>query len=219
MASIPSKKLASIARDAAFEMKLPWRVKELRAKALAAYRTVDHSAASLGLPPKQDDDIRRFIYEQVKKTGQGMEALPPDQKKPTPEQIVTALETFTIEQWATLIDRMSQVEAQSLLSYIRQYPGELKQRLGARKLRRIEGHAIMRDTDLWLRDNRPKLVPISDVYWAVALRDLALEANTKGKGHSTKGPPMAEQAKAPHIARHLSKRDEQIGHDMKVSAY
>jgi hypothetical protein len=62
-------------------------------------------------------------------------------------------------------------------------------------------------------------VPISDPLWAVALRDLALEAKTKGKGHPAKGPPMAERATAPHIARRLRKTDDMTGrkkHQRKV---
>ena len=66
-----------IVRKVAFELGRPWRVEELRAKALEAYPTAKHRTARSGLPPKQiDEQIRRLIYEQVKKAGEEMDALP-----------------------------------------------------------------------------------------------------------------------------------------------
>jgi hypothetical protein len=124
----------------------------------------------------------RHIYSVVMKAGKGMEALPPDEQKPTSERIRTALEAFSTEQWITLLDYLGQVDTEALLSYIRQNGSELKQELGVREVECIERHAIMRDTDLWLGDNRSKLVPISDAYWAIFWREQARQANRKVKG-------------------------------------
>ena len=128
MRSIPSETLSRIASTVAVESGLPWRVRELRAKALAAYRTVEYPAANLGLPPKQPDEIRRRICEQVSKAGIEMPALPSGQSEPTPEQIEAALEAFSIEEWTGLIDSLDQTGVQALLSYIWQGADELKQR-------------------------------------------------------------------------------------------
>ena len=56
--------------------------------------------ASLGL--RQKDISKRMlkqIYGRVKKAGEGMNRLPPDQSKPTAQQIDAALEAFTVRQW------------------------------------------------------------------------------------------------------------------------
>lgn len=220
MASIPSTKLSEIACDVAVKSRLPWRVEQLRTRALEVYIATERRAASLGLPSEQaSESMVRRICSAVMKAGKGMDALPPGEQKPTSEQIETALEAFSTEQWITLLDGLERVDTEALLSYIRQNGQELKQRLGARKVEAIEGRAIMRDTNLWLRDNRSTLVPISDVYWALAWRDLSRQANCEGRGHSVSGRSTAEQASARNIARRLTKRDERIGRDLKVSAY
>lgn len=220
MASILPNKLSKITCCVALDLGLPWRVMELLERAFEARRTVEERAAKSGLSGEQaSKQIAQHIYEQVTKSCKTWRSLPPNQKKPTPEQIGTALESFSLEEWIALLGSVGRIGTGALLSYIRHGADELKQRPGARKVERIEARAIMRDIELWLDEHRSELVPISDVYWAGALRDLALEANTKGKGHPAKGPPMAEQAKAPHIARRLSKRDEQTGCEMNVSAY
>jgi hypothetical protein len=217
MASIPPEKLTSIARDVAFELRLQWRVERLQAKALEAYPTALRRAANSGLPCEQVDRlIHQRIHEIVRNAGKGMEALPPDESKPTPEQIETALEAFSIEQWITLIDGLDQTDTRALCSHIEQHAGELEQRLGARKVRRIENRALIRDTDLWLRENRSKLVPISDVFWANVWREQARQANRIGQGHPAKGRSIAELGSDRKIARRLTKRDEQTGREMKV---
>jgi hypothetical protein len=189
--SIQPKKLFEIAADTvAFELGLPWRVDELREKAVEAYETAVERAEISGLAAKQADEaIRRrgTVYRTVMVAGRRMDRLPPGQSKPTPEQIETALEAFSTEQWIALIDGLDPSGTRALLSHIRQNSDELKQRPTARKIARIEVRAIMRDTDLWLAENRDKLVPISDVFWAVAFRNLAREANRTGKGHAAMG--------------------------------
>jgi hypothetical protein len=77
----------------------------------------------------------------------------------------------------------------------------------------------MRDTDLWLRENRSKVVPISDVYWSLLWPELARQANREGKGHPATGRSVAELSSNRSIAQQLSKRDEQTGCAMKVSRY
>jgi hypothetical protein len=222
MRSIPPKKPSEIALDVAdavaFESGRPWRVEDLRKKALEACRTAMQHAARAGLSRVQVyGRMRRSIYQQVLKASREMDALPPGQRKPTPEQIEMALESFSAEQWMTLIDGLDQTGVQALLSHIRQDTGELKQRHRERKIGRIEGRAIMRDTDLWLRENRSKVVPISDVYWSLLWPELARQANREGKGHPATGRSVAELSSNRSIARHLSKRDEQTGCEMKVS--
>ena len=224
MRSILPKKPSEIALDVAdavaFESGRPWRVEDLRKKALEACRTAMQHAARAGLSRVQVyGQMRRSIYQQVLKASREMDALPPGQRKPTPEQIEMALESFSAEQWMTLIDGLDQTGVQALLSHIRQDTGELKQRHRERKIGRIEGRAFIRDTDLWLKENRDKLIPISDVFWAGAFRDMAHEANRTGKGRASNRRSVAELGSDRSIAERLSKRDEQTGREMSISRY
>jgi hypothetical protein len=220
MNSIPSEKLASIVIAAAVESRRPWRVEQLWLTARRSTVRFPDSAATSGLSREQATElVRGRIYEQVLKAGGMIDALPPGQSKPTPEQIDAALDAFGIEQWIGLIDSLDQVSVQALLSHIRQDTDELKQRHGARKVERIEGHAILRDTKLWLAENRGKLVPISDVYWAHFWREQASQANREGRGHAGNRRSVAELSSDRSLARRLSKRDKQIDHEMTVSPY
>jgi hypothetical protein len=221
MRSIPPKQLPEIARDVAdavaFESGRPWRVEDLRKKALEACRTAESSAARLGLPDERASELQRgLISKQVMKAATEMDALPPNQEKPTPEQIETALEAFSIERWITLIDGLDQTSTAALLAHIRREPDELKQRFGARNVGRIERRTRMRDTEHWLRENRDKLVPISDPFWAGYWREQARQANRVGEGHTATGQSIAELSSDISIARRLTKRDEQTGREMKV---
>jgi hypothetical protein len=221
MGSIPPKKPSEIARDVAdavaFESGRPWRVEDLRKKALEACRTAESSAASLGLPDERASELqRRLISKQVMKAAKGMDALPPNQEKPTSEQIETALEAFSIERWITLIEGIDQTSTAALLAHIRREPDELKQRFGARKVGRIEERASLRENVLWVENNRSTLVPISDPYWASEWREQARQANRVGKGHTATGRSIAELSSDISIARRLTKRDEQTGREMTV---
>jgi len=216
----PDRILLGIARGVAFELRLPWRVEQLRQEAAKAYETAERRAARSGLPPKQTDElIRRLIYAQVKKAGEGMEDLPPGEEKPAPERIEAALGTFTAEQWKILVEGFGQVDVEALLSFIQLDADRLKQRLGPRELGRIEERASLRENVLWVENNRSTLEPISDPYWADVLREEARRENLERRGHPAKEVSVSEQASDRSIARHLSKRDEQTGHDMKVSPY
>jgi hypothetical protein len=222
MGSIPPKKPSEIARDVAnavaFESGRPWRVEDLRKKAREACRTAESSAAGLGLPNEQASArMRGLIYKQVFNAAKGMDALPPREEEPAPERIEAALRTFTVEQWRILLEGFGQVDVEALLSFIRQDADGLKQRLGAWKVGCIEERAIMRDTDLWLEDNRSKLVAITDPYWASEWREQARQANRVGKGHTATGRSIAELSSDISIARRLTKRDEQTGRLMKVN--
>jgi hypothetical protein len=214
MDSIPATQLAGIARDVAFEFGRPWRVKELRAEALEAYSTAKRRAARSGLPPEQTDElIRSLISEQVKKAGERMDPLPSSEEKPAPERIEAALGMFTSEQWERLLEGFGHVDVEALLSFIHQDADRLKQKLGAREVGRIQERAYMRDTDLWVENNRSTLEPISDPYWAHVLREDARQENLEHKGHPAKGVSVSEETSERNIARLLSKRD------MKVSPY
>jgi hypothetical protein len=220
MGSIPPKKPSEIARavaDAvAFESGRPWRVEDLRKKALEVCRTAESSTASLGLPDEQASALmRRLIYKQVFKAAKGMDALPPGQEKPAPERIEAAIGTFTVEQWRILLEGFGQVDVEALLSFIQDADG-LKQRLGARKVGCIEERAYMRDTNLWLERDRSKLVAITDPYWASEWREQASQANRVGKGHTATGRSIAELSSDSSIARRLTKIDEQTSREMKV---
>jgi hypothetical protein len=218
MNSIPPKTLCELANAVAFELGLPWRVEDLRMKALEVYRTVERRAANSGLSREQASKrVRELIFEQVLKAGKEMDPLPPDQQQPKPEQIETALKAFTVEQWTALIDGFDESAMRAMLSHMRRRADYLKGELDARKVERIESRAIMRDTDLWLRDNRSTLVPISDPYWANVLPELAREANRRGKGHPVRGRSVAEELGSNRgIARRLSKRDHKTDREMKV---
>jgi hypothetical protein len=235
MNSIPPKTLCELANAVAFELGLPWRVEDLRMKALEVYRTVERRAANSGLSREQASElVREHIYEQVMKAGKRRDALPPDKSKPTPEQIEMALEAFTVKQWTPveqspsidgwptiekrfgLMESVSQVEVEALLSYIRQHSARLKEWLGATKVDAIEGRAIERHTQLSLPEDRLKLIPVSDVYWTGYWHEQARQANRVGKGHTATGRSIVELSGDSSIARRLTKRDEQTGRDMKV---
>jgi hypothetical protein len=222
----PDQVLADVARRVAFELKRPWRIEELRAKASEAYQMVEPPSAALGLPRVQVDEwMLRRTYEDVMQTGERMDALPPGEEKPAPERIEAALGAFTSEQWESLLEGFSQVEGEALLSFIRQNADRLKQKFGAGKVLRIKDGTTMRTIKLWLVENRTKLVPISDVDWAIVLPDLVSEENIaratnhEGSGRPAKGRSVAELGSDRSIAQLLSKRDEQTGHEMNVSPY
>jgi hypothetical protein len=244
MASIPPEKLARIAAAAAVEWGRPWRVEDLRMKALAAYRAAMRRTVNSGLSREQASaHQRKLIYEQVSKAGREMDPLPFGQSKPTPRQIETALGSFTVEDWTPvepwppielsppmegwpiiearhgLMESVGRVEVEALLDHIRRDTGDLKRKIGTRKLEAIEGVAIMRHVELSLPDDRSMLNPVSDVYWSLLWPDLARQANREGKGHPATGRSVAELSSNRSIARHLSKRDEQTGREMKVSRY
>jgi hypothetical protein len=115
MNSIPLEKLASIVIAATVESRRPWRVEQLWLTARRSTVRYPDSAATSGLSSEQASElVRGRIYEQVLKAGGMMDALPPGQSKPTPEQIDTALDAFGIEQWIGLIDSLDQVSVQAL---------------------------------------------------------------------------------------------------------
>lgn len=228
-----------VARRVTFELGLPWRLTNLREKAAEAYDAAEPPPASLGLTHKAASKrMLRQVYGQVKKAGEEMDRLPGGQSKPTPEQIEAAIEAFTtrewtpVEQWPPLalsppkedwpvvearyglMESVGRAEVEALLDYIRRNKAGLAQRIRAKKLNAIEGRAIERSSMLWLDENRSKLVPVSDAYWAWAWRALFREASVRRKG-----PRVAEQSHAPSIARRLTKRDVQTGREMNVSAY
>ena len=74
----------------------------------------------------------------------------------------------------------------------------------------------MRDTDLWLAENRHRMVRISDPWWADFWRELARTPNLEGKGHTATGRSKAELGSNSSIARRLTKQDAQTGREMKV---
>jgi hypothetical protein len=220
MDSIPPTKLARIAHDVAFELRLPWRIEELRAKALEAYPTAKRRAATSGLPPSQTDgQIRRLLYGQVKKAGERMEALPFGEKRPAPERIEAALGTFTSEQWESLLEGFGQVEVEALLSFIHQDADRLKKKLGTTEVGRIEERASLRENVLWVENNRSTLEAITDPYWAVSWEEDYRLANTADDVRPAKGRSLDEERRPPDTARRLSKRDEQTGLEMEVTAY
>lgn len=210
----PDLVLADVVRKVAFELGRPWRIEELRAKALEAYQTVEPPSAVLGLPRAQVDEwMLRRICEHVMQAGERMDALPPREEKLAPERIEAALGTFTSEQWGSLLEGFGQVEVEALLSFIRQDADRLKQKLGAREVGRIEERARLRENVLWVENNRSTLEPISDPYWAHVLREDARQENLERKGHPAKGVSVSEETSERNLARLLSKRD------IKVSPY
>lgn len=215
MESIPPSEQPDIARDVAFELRRPWRVEHLRAKAREGYEADGPPSAILGPPGgERQKRMRSWLREYVRKAGKRMDRLPPRQGEPSPGQIETALEAFTVEQWGALIESFDKADAEVLLAFIRQDTDGLKRRIGARRVERIEARAIMRGTELWLEANRSKLVPISDPYWANFWPGLASQADLEGMGHPAKGVSVKEQTSDRSIARRLTKRDE-----MKVTPH
>src|SRR5215208_6681089 len=113
--SKPRKTLCQIANaaaiDVAVELGRPWRLEQLRATALDACRAAMQGIARSGLSREQAYELldSQRIKEQVLKTDGEMEALPPGQSKPTPEQIETALEAFSVKQW-TPVERWPPIE-------------------------------------------------------------------------------------------------------------
>ena len=153
MGSIPPKKLAEITRDVAdevaFESGRPWRVEDLRAEALEAYRTAERRAASAGLSGEQTSKLVR-VYEQVLKAGREIDALPPGQTTRTPGQIATALAAFSTEQWRSLAETFHLEEADCVISFIDRHDNRhrLVQALGPEKWRAIVGALARHATDL-----------------------------------------------------------------------
>jgi hypothetical protein len=244
MASVPPEMLARIAAAAAVEWGRPWRVEDLRMKALAAYRTAMRRTVNSGLSREQASaHQRKLIDEQVSKAGREMDPLPFGQSKPTPRQIETALRSFTVEDWTPvepwppielspplegwpiiearygLMESVGRVEVEALLDHIRRDTGDLKRKIGTRKMEAIEGVAIMRHVELSLPGDRLMLDPVSDVYWSLLWLELAREANRQGRGLPARGRSVIEQANNRNTAKRLSKVDAQTRREMKVSPY
>jgi hypothetical protein len=77
---------------------------------LEAYPTAKRRTANSGLSGEEASErVRELIYEHVMQVGKMIDALPPGQSEPTPEQMVTALETFTSRQW-TSVERFPPIE-------------------------------------------------------------------------------------------------------------
>jgi hypothetical protein len=208
----PDRVLESIARAVAFKSRLLWRVEELREEAAKAYDRPEPPSASLGLPREQVSKWKlRQIYERVEEAAGRMDTLPPDQSEPTPSHIEAALGAFSTEQWIVLINGLDQTGTRALLAHIR------KDADG--KGERIVGRVIMRDTAFWLAQNRSKLVPISDPYWAAFWREQARQANREGRGLPASERSVIEQASDRSVAERLFKVDGQSGREMKVSPY
>jgi hypothetical protein len=236
--------LESIARGVAFERRLPWRLAELREEAAKAYDTAESPPASLGLPLEQvSRSMLRQIYEQVKNAAGRMDPLPPDQSQPTTQQIRAALEAFSSKQWTPverfppmglsppmegwpiiearfgLMQSVGRAEVEALLHHIRQVNGDLARRIGARELEAIEGVAISRQIELTLPEDRPKLVAISDPFWACFWRELARQVTRQHRGLPARGRSVIEQASDRNIAKRLSKSDAKTGRAMTVTPY
>ena len=229
MASIQPRTLCEIADAVAFESRRPWRIKELRAEAFEAWRTVvPRRDASMGLSREQAFARQHgHAYERVLKAGRDMDALPPDERKPTPERIDAALDAFTTDQWEILVKVFGQEQTYLLEKYIDSTDTDkskaryerLKREIGAKKLHGILAAVVQRGLELWTRTDRPKVVAISDPVHADDRRKQVRQANREGRGHVAKGRPVAELGSDRSIARYLSKRDEQTDREMKVSPY
>ena len=222
MASIQPKTLCEIADDVAFESRLPWRVENLRTEARKACRSeaIERRAASAGLSGDQASAlVRRLVHEQVSKASSQIDALPPGQSTPTPGQIDAALEAFTVEQWRSLAETFHLDEADRVISYVDSDENRhrLIRGLGVEKWKAIMGATARRATDLWLSENRSKLVSITNPYWADRWWKRARYLNRKNKGHYATGRSRMEDVSHSKTAARLSKHDHQIGRDMKVN--
>jgi hypothetical protein len=218
--------LTQAVRELAFELRLPWKVEQLFEAGKQGVRAaLDNNSDSraLGLPPEQLLNAR--IRQEIGMAGRTMQAQAAadgETRPPSEQEMENALEAFDAEQWKVLIQCLGQVDVETLRSHLQQNTDNLKQRFGARKIKRLEAFTIMRDIELWLKDNRSKLVPISDAYWAVGLADAyRLESikRVNPDGRASNAKSLAEQAGDRATARHLKKHDKVIDREMSVSPY
>jgi hypothetical protein len=215
--------LRQAVRELAFELRLPWKVKQLFEAGKQGIRiALDNNSDSgtLGLTPEQLLNAR--IRQEIGRAGSAMQAQAAaagETQPPSEREMDLALEVFDIQQWRELIESFDQVDAVRVRSYVEQNADDLRQRFGVKKLNVVRARATMRGIALWLKDNRSELDPITDAYWAVVWKEQSRFANTLGKEHPPRGRSLDEATSERNTARNLSKRDEIGHHDMSVSAY
>src|SRR5215212_1879397 len=206
MGSIPSDKLCEIADAVAFGLELPWRVEDLRIKALEAYRAATHRATSSGLSREQASaQMDQLIREPVMKAGERMDQLAFGQSEPTDKQIRVALLTSSVGQWRILIDGFGQSHTDTLLAYLHTNKGPLENRLGRSNFGPIQAHGIRRH--LLLRWDQPgtRFVVVTDAYEVARIHKTARQRNI---GMTPKPPGQQrswdEMSRPNHISERLS---------------
>jgi hypothetical protein len=218
--------LTQAVRELAFELRLPWKVEQLFEAGKQGVRAaLDNNSDSRALGLASEQLLNARIRQEIGMAGRAMQAQAAadgETRPPSEQEMEYALDTFDAEQWNVLIECLGQVDVETLRSHLQQNTDKLKQRFGARKIERLKAYTIMRDTELWLKDNRSKLVPISDAYWAVYWKDayrLASILHVNPDGRSSKAKSSAEQAGHRATARRLKKHDKVIDREMSVRPY
>ena len=124
MSSIPKKEqlegwIEDAARGVAFDLGLPWKLRELREHGLRGVDKALRAGRKSGLSFPQQ--IQRHITEEVRKGGKSMRAQEQAQggewQLRTDERIKDALKTFSVEEWKDLIAEFSYKEVRKLGSY------------------------------------------------------------------------------------------------------
>jgi hypothetical protein len=212
MTNIPSRArpeaiLDKTASDAAYELRLPWRVAQLREIAAEAYETTRPPTADLGLPGERIYTRRMLqsIREQVKKTGEKMERLPFGQNKPSAGpsdiQIREALFTFSVQQWRDLIDGFDQSDVDALRSYLDANKNALVSRLGYNKYHTVFGQVVKRGLILLFSHGWTR---VTDAYWAAHIHNIARQHNIEGSPRPSAKRSWAEVGDLNNIAESLS---------------
>jgi hypothetical protein len=265
--------LASAAREVAFELRLPWNVRELykAGEEAAAAALKEQRDSTLGL--SWEEFLRLRISQEVWEVGKSIQARVDSEKAPpSEEEIEAALATFTAKQWRDLnppetpeqrkqrmeqprhkqwkewtglTRSLSRSDVDAVLTHVyadvqtpderKQREKELEQRFGPKKVNSFLLGIIMRDAELFAadKDERSKLVPVSDAYWAVFWKDAysfasvlhvvrthqAMREGRAPEARGSKGRSLAEGGGERATAERLTKRDEVIGREMKVTPY
>jgi hypothetical protein len=187
-----------------------------------AERLRAEAAAGEKVPPSKSD-----IEEALKEfTAKEWRDLNP---KETREQRKARME------WTGLCRSLSRADLDAVGSYVygeaqmmpderKQREKELEQRFGAKEVNAFLLGIIMRDTELFAadEDERSKLVPVNDAYWAVRWEYLFRHANishANPEGRRSNVGSLDELAGVRATARRLTKRDEVAGCEMKVTPY
>jgi len=109
------------ARRVACELRLPWKLCELREHGRHGVDKALRPGRGSGLSFPQQ--IQRHIGEEVRKGGKSMcsqeEAQGGERRLPTDEHIKDALRTFSVEEWKGLIAEFGYKEARKLGSYLK----------------------------------------------------------------------------------------------------
>ena len=201
-------------RSVAYELGLPFRLKELRGHAERGVEKARETYGSKSGQVNWPSHVTRHIYEAVAQGGIEEEEKTGRRLAPKDERIREALATFCDTKewnWETLLEGCGYEEAKALGFFLKANRNELERSLSEKTLQHIEVHARERRFVLMLSQEGVRRIDISGPYWAAIFWRRAREENVAGV---VRGPQdrhtVPERGGYRRIAEALSQFGEQV---------